>query len=307
MQIEPRIPSTAIPPESSTYESVARSNQCGSSEQIIHTETRCVTETMVRLEHKSPQPDFQSDLQLTVPTVKPVEPNAHAIDSHRAYTHKTHPLHVDRVVCDAVNVENVRAHERREHMAAHSDGPLNEVGTKRLVQKDVYVAPRPINDGYQVYQSANVPPLLNGRLSSPEKSHARAFLRDATNYELKAPALVSSIASQSLANGHLPNGKCDHAAAKTIIETESMDAWSMHKHESTQIDVADAAPNALPFTPHTHAIKPIYHNRFNHTESKHYNNIIPKLDSRHDATPMQTHKKVRIHTIASYNCLLLVH
>lgn len=307
MQIEPRIPSTAIPPESSTYESVARSNQCGSSEQIIHTETRCVTETMVRLEHKSPQPDFQSDLQLTVPTVKPVEPNAHAIDSHRAYTHKTHASHVDR---DTVNVENVRSHERREHMAAQSNGTSNEVGTKRLVQKDVYVAPAPINDGYRVYQSANVLPLTNGRLTSPEKSHQRAFVPDAISYELKAPALVSSIALQSLANGHLPNGKCDRAAAaaaRNIIETESMDAWSMHKLESAKIDVADAAPNAPQFTTHTHPIKPIYHNRFNHTESKHYNNIIPKLDSRHDATPMQTHKKVRIHTIASYNCLLLVH
>lgn len=276
---------------------MARSNQHESSEQIIHTETRCVTETMVRLEHKSPQPDFQSDLQLTVPTAKPIESNAHVIDNtNRAYyKHTTHPIHIDRVECDLANTE-------------HNREMVNGIGIKRIAPKEVCVVPKLISGGYQVYQSANVPLLDNGRLTSPEKSN-HTFLSEVTGYELKAPALVSSIASQSLANGHLLSGK-SVPITKSPIETESMDSWSMRKQEnSIKIDATDAMPKSMQFAPQTHAIEPIYYNSFNHTESKHSNNIIQKLDSRHDATPMQTQKKVRIHKLlrTTVCCLCIEH
>lgn len=313
MPITQRLSSNTISPksqQSSTYESVAQSNQCGSSEQIIHTETRCVTETMVRLEHKSPQPDSQTDLQLlnSVPSAKSVESNACAINGNRSssYTHhQTYPNQFKHDESDSSYTKNDFSQEIRGN-SVDASNLIGGIGAKHIVPKEIFLTPTPINDTYQVYQAANVRPLTNDHAQSPA-TH-RTFVSNAANYELKAPALVNSIESLSTTNG-----KChDNDTIKNYMETGSTDTWSMHKQQSIKFNVCEEQRKPFEFTPQKHANKPFYHNRFNDTETRHYNNTTPKIDSRHDATPMQAPKKVRTITQICFvrktkHCMLLAH
>lgn len=282
MPIELKSSTTTLSPkphQSSTYESVAQSNQIGSSEQIIHTETRCVTETMVRLEHKSPQPDSQTDLQLCVHSVKPFESITHVTnntDTGPLYTHKTQPNLFKHDEYDIPMVEENRV----------PIDSINMIGGKCARQKEIFLPPKPANNTYQVFQAAENQSLMDGKWDTPEKS--RIFSINAANYELKAPALVSSIESLSMVNGHLSNG-IDNNKMKHIVENES-------SYESIQRKPMD-------FTSQKHANQPIYHNRFNVFETKYYSNTTPKTDYTYDAiTPMQANEKVRIHYLLRTNC-----
>lgn len=278
MPIELKSSTTTLSPnshQSSTYESVAQSNQIGSSEQIIHTETRFVTETMVRLEHKSPQPDSETDLQLSVHSVKPFEsvtPVANNKGYGSLYTHKTQPNPFKHDEYDIPIARNDFSEENRETIDS-----VNTMGgqcASHTVQKEIFLLPKPANNAYQVFQSTeNLQSLMNGKQESPEKS--RIFSINAANYELKAPALVSSIESQSMANGHLSNGIADNKT-KNIVENES-------PYESIRRKPMD-------FTSQKPANKSIYHNRFNDFETKYY-------------TPMQASEKVRLHYLLRTNCL----